>query len=209
MNLALLGATGGTGRQILARAAARGHLVTALARSPAKLENVTDASRVIQGDALDPASIDELVRGQDAVVSALGTTTRRVTRLYSDSASLILDAMKLYDVPRFVGIMAGAIVRDPALPMMFRFVVQPLLLRIFAGTYQDMRRLEEVVRRSDRSWTLVRPSGLTDAPAVGSYRVSERPLPHGWTVSREDLADLVVHCVEDPAERGKALFVAY
>jgi len=209
LKVALLGATGGTGRLIMSRASARGHVVSVLARSPSKLEPASDAARVVQGDALDPAAVDELVRGQDAVVSALGTTSRRATRLYSDSGLLVLDAMKMRDVPHFVGITAGAIERDPAWPIMFRLIVQPILLRAFAGTYEDMRRLEDVVRRSDRSWTLVRPSGLTDGPGVGSYRVSEEPLPRGWSVSREDLADFVVQCVEDPAKRNKAWYVAY
>jgi putative NADH-flavin reductase len=209
LKLALLGATGGTGRHILEEASGRGHLVTVLARTPSKLAVAGAAARVIKGDALDPAAIDELVSGQDAVVSALGITSRAATTLYSDSARLILDAMRRHDVPHFVAITAGAIVRDRALPTMFRFVVQPILLRVFAGTYRDMMRLEELVRQSDRRWTLVRPSQLTDASGVGSYRVSEQPLRRGWCVSRADLADAVLRCVEDPGHGNRALFVAY
>ena len=209
MNLALLGATGGSGRQILRRATAAGHRVTVLVRTPSKLDDTVDTARVIQGDALDPDAIDALVRGQDAVVSALGITTRTATKMYSESGRLVLEAMRRHDVPHFVTITAGAIVRDPGFPLFFRWVVQPILLRVFAGTYDDMTRLETLVRHSDRSWTLVRPAQLTDGGAVGEYRVSEKPLARGWTVSRDDLADLVVRCVEDPSQRNKALFIAY
>lgn len=209
MKLALLGATGGTGRHILERASARGHEVTALARTPSKLDGAAGKARVIQGDARDADAIDELVRGQEAVVSALGTTSRTATTVCSDSGRLVLEAMKRHEVPHFVAITAGAIVRDPGLPAMFRFVVQPILLRVFAGTYQDMMRLEGLVRDSDRRWTLIRPSQLTDASPADNYRVSERPLPRGWSVSRSDLADLVVRRVEDPEQGNRALFVAY
>ena len=37
MNLLIFGATGGTGRQLVAQALAQGHTVTAFARTPAKL----------------------------------------------------------------------------------------------------------------------------------------------------------------------------
>jgi putative NADH-flavin reductase len=37
MKLALLGATGGVGREVLSQALAAGHLVTAVVRNPSKL----------------------------------------------------------------------------------------------------------------------------------------------------------------------------
>lgn len=60
MKLALLGATGGPGSHILDRASARGHDVTALARTPTRLDGAAGKARVIQGDARDPGAI---VRG--------------------------------------------------------------------------------------------------------------------------------------------------
>lgn len=40
-------------------------------------------------------------------------------------------------------------------------------------TYRDMRRMEELVRGSDLEWTIMRPSGLFDAPGVTRYELHQ------------------------------------
>src|SRR5256714_6509621 len=52
----IVGATGGTGRQLLAQALERGLEVTALVRNPAKLSVQHPRLKVIQGDVLDSAT---------------------------------------------------------------------------------------------------------------------------------------------------------
>src|SRR5689334_46657 len=68
--LLIVGATGGTGRQLVAQALDRGYVVTALARNPSAIATVHDRLRVVKGDVLDPSSIDAAMRGQDAVLSS-------------------------------------------------------------------------------------------------------------------------------------------
>ena len=73
MKLLVLGASGGTGRQLVQQALQQGHVVTAFARDPAKIE-VTHANlRVVRGDILQANTVETAVVGQDAVLSALGT----------------------------------------------------------------------------------------------------------------------------------------
>ena len=62
----IVGATGGTGRQLVAQALARGYEVTALVRDPSKFHDEHAQLKVIQGDVLDYASVEA------AVLSALG-----------------------------------------------------------------------------------------------------------------------------------------
>src|SRR5436853_7826831 len=72
MNLLVLGATGGTGRALVEQALEQGHSVTAFARDPAKIRTTHKNLRVTQGNILDYSSLEVAVKGQDAVVSALG-----------------------------------------------------------------------------------------------------------------------------------------
>jgi hypothetical protein len=51
--LLIVGATGGTGRQLVAQALERGYTVTALVRNPAKLKLEHSQLTVIQGNVLD------------------------------------------------------------------------------------------------------------------------------------------------------------
>ncbi len=73
----IIGATGGLGRELVRRAPERRHEVTALARDPSRIIGQDERGRAVRGDVLDPASVDLAVRGQDAVVSALGTPSPR------------------------------------------------------------------------------------------------------------------------------------
>ena len=76
MNLLIFGATGGTGGALVEQAVEQGHVVTAFARDPSKVSTTHQNLRVVQGDILDPTSVEAAVRGQDAVLSALGVRVK-------------------------------------------------------------------------------------------------------------------------------------
>jgi hypothetical protein len=84
----IVGATGGTGRQLVAQALERGLAVTALVRSSSKLHVNHPQLTVVQGDVLDYASVEAAMRGQEAVVgvgdrSTWGADQRRKARTTS------------------------------------------------------------------------------------------------------------------------------
>ena len=68
----VIGATGGTGRQLVQQALDQGHQVTAFARRPSKLQIEHANLRVVKGDVLDYGSVEAAMRGQSAVLCALG-----------------------------------------------------------------------------------------------------------------------------------------
>src|SRR5437773_8799116 len=72
MKLVVLGATGGTGLEIVRQAIQRGHSVTALVRSPEPLNPFRDQMVIRQGNLLDAAQLEGVIRGHDAVLSAFG-----------------------------------------------------------------------------------------------------------------------------------------
>ena len=78
MKLAVLGATGRTGRLIVEKALAAGHHVRVLVRSPAKLALQSAQLEVLTGDPTDAAAVALLVKDRDAVISALGPGAERV-----------------------------------------------------------------------------------------------------------------------------------
>jgi putative NADH-flavin reductase len=66
MKVIVFGATGPTGRRAVDEALANGHEVTGFMRDPSKLVKNHDRLRVVQGDALDPASVEKALTGQEA-----------------------------------------------------------------------------------------------------------------------------------------------
>jgi len=71
MQLVLFGATGNVGRRIAAEALRRGHAVVGVVRDPAAVESPDPRVRLVQGDATNADSVAQVVRGADAVVSAI------------------------------------------------------------------------------------------------------------------------------------------
>src|SRR5207245_10954337 len=72
MKLFVIGATGGTGREIVQQALARGHHVTAFVRSPETVTFRYERISVIKGNVTDENQLAEAVQNHDAVLSALG-----------------------------------------------------------------------------------------------------------------------------------------
>jgi hypothetical protein len=69
--------------------------------------------------------------------------------------------------------------------------------------------MEEVVRASDRDWTIVRPPQLTDGPRTGRYRRAlDRHLPRGHRVARADLAAELLRLARDGDAVGHLVAVA-
>jgi putative NADH-flavin reductase len=110
VKILIIGATGGTGRILLDKALEQGHQVTALARNPSAVAPRDYRPRVLWGNALDPEAVGAAVAGQDAVLSVLGTRSRKPTTLFSASTANLVDTMKKHGVRRLVcltGIGAG------------------------------------------------------------------------------------------------------
>src|SRR5882724_8043804 len=72
MNLVVLGATGSTGLEIVRQAIEHGHSVTAFVRSPERLKPFRDRIIVKQGNLLNSAELERVIKGHDAVLSGFG-----------------------------------------------------------------------------------------------------------------------------------------
>ncbi|MFE7169989.1 NAD(P)-dependent oxidoreductase [Streptomyces sp. NPDC057616] len=195
MKLVVFGANGATGRQVTAQAIAAGHAVTAVTRHPEDFPLSHRLLRVAGADVLDPAAVEGCVAGQEAVISALGVPFgREPVTVYSEGVTHITQAMTKHGVRRLVCVTSTVLfgVPAPGETFFFRKVLEPLIARTVGRTvYDDMRRMERIVRDSEHAWTVVRPAGLFDAEAVSGYRIATSRLPGRFT-SRADLADALL-----------------
>ena len=187
MKVLIIGATGGTGRQLVAQALASGHEVTALVRNPAKIHIRHERLRVVQGDILDFESVERAVAGQEAVLSSLGTKSLfRRMKIFSKGRSNLLRAMTKHDVSRLICIIGiGAGDSRGHGGFFYDQIILPIILK---RIYQDKDKQEELIRKSDRDWIIVRPGFLTNGPPKGNYRVLTDLT--GITVGRISRADV-------------------
>lgn len=208
MRLGLFGATRGTGRHVLEMALAAGHQVTALVRDePAGLKR--EHLRVVRGDAVrDDDAIAEVVRGQDAVISALGRgRSFKSEGLIQNAAGRIAAAMQSERVSRLVFTSAfGLGDTREGIPFISRLFRDTLLRKIYA----DKEAGEAILKASSLNWTLVHPTRLTDGPRTGTYRVGERvPLEGAPSISRADVAEFLIQQIDDPTYMRKTVLVTY
>jgi uncharacterized protein YbjT (DUF2867 family) len=205
MRVLVIGATGGSGRQLVQQALARGHQVTAFVRDPAKLQIEHANLRIAQGNVLDYPTVESAMRGQDAVLSALGHLKfYRPTRIQSDGMRNILRAMETCDVPRLVcetALGIGNSVGRLGLP--YTFLLVPLILPFY---FWDKVRQEDLIRSSDRDWIIVRPGVLTNKPGRGTYQhgVNAGSYLLPGLVSRADVAAFMLKQLKDDTYLGLA-----
>ncbi len=208
MKLVIFGANGPTGRHAAEQAVAAGHTVTAVTRRPDAYPLSHPRLRVAGADVLDPAAVAGVMAGQEAVISVLGVPFSRDTvSVYSEGVAHITRAMAESGVRRLVCVSSTVLfgVPAPGETFLFRKVIEPAIARTIGRTvYEDMRRMEDIVRGSDRAWTVVRPAGLFDTQVRSDYRLATSRLPGRFT-SRTDLADALLR--EAVGDRHVGAFV--
>jgi uncharacterized protein YbjT (DUF2867 family) len=210
MRVLVIGATGGTGRQLVQQALDQGHQVTAFVRDPSKLHLEHANLRIAKGDVLDYASVESAMRGQSAVLSALGHKRFFYpNKIQSNGMRHILRAMKACDVPRLIcetALGIGNSVGRLGLP--HTFFILPVILPFYMW---DKLRQEELIIASDRDWVIVRPGVLTNGDARGSYLHGPAVGNYFWPVriSRADVANFMLKQLTDDAYVGAAPGIAW
>ncbi|MFE3444466.1 NAD(P)-dependent oxidoreductase [Nocardia sp. NPDC059180] len=200
MRITIFGANGPTGRLLTDQAIAAGHQVTAVTRQPDSFPLRHDRLAVLDADVLDRAAVDAAVAGSDAVLSTLGVPAGKGPIItYSRGAANIVAAMQRHGVRRLAVVSSSGV--EPRAysdgGFLFNRAFLPFVTRVLGKTlYDDMRRMETLIRAADLDWTIVRPSGLYHLPSVTDYAVVEGHADGRFT-SRADLAASMLALLDD------------
>jgi uncharacterized protein YbjT (DUF2867 family) len=212
MKLLVIGATGGTGKEIITQALALGHHVTALVRDASKPGLSPPVEKAV-GDVLDADSLKKALTGQEAVICSLGSAATgpfKEMTLLSEGTQNLVAAMHAQGVSRLVCITGtGAGESQGHGPWYYNWLIQPLMLR---GVYRDKTRQEAVVRGSGLVWTIVRPALLTNGAARGegaARALTELAGVHVGTISRADVAAFCLRELADGRYQNKAPVITY
>jgi putative NADH-flavin reductase len=219
--IALFGATGRTGRLVLAEAQRRGWPVRALVREANKLPAAPMLQTVV-GDARDSGAIDEVLqprgaggdrgdRGDSggsavrAVLCTLGMADITVPATdFSDSVRAIVAGMRRAGVRRIVAVASGVALPDAERGGYRGEQGTPDAYRHIAA--EHMRNHRTLAQAGDEwglAWTLMCPMNLVDDIAPGHARRAFETLPEGGTeTSMADLAAAMCDLVDDATAIG-------
>jgi putative NADH-flavin reductase len=157
--VALLGATGMVGDFLLREALARGYDVRALARTPAKLDEFSSRITIVQGDARDPAVIEELLRGSDVVISALGPVQADgdanlfINTIVTEN---VLQAMAGKKIARYMIVSGAGVVMPGDQRDLLGWWIRTLAQVGLADALQDKQAEYELLAKSSAEWIVVR-----------------------------------------------------
>ncbi len=186
---------------VTAQALTHGHEVTALVRRSIAIDPA-ERLRIVVGDPMRVDALAPILEGQDVVISCLGQRSRQDARLLHNAATAALTAMTRSGVHRYLVVSQGLLFpsRNPLV----------LLLRlILARLFADTTAMENLIRKGNVGWTIVRAPRLLEGGAAGGYRVEVEARPRGaWTMQYADLAAFLVDEAERPAHVNQIVGVA-
>ncbi len=192
MNVLIIGASQGIGRQLVGQALKAKHAVTAMARHVDQIPPPREGLRVVAGDILDPGAVRQALAGQEAVCLTIGVgVTFKPVTVFSRGTENVLAAMAGQGLRRLIvvtGIGAGDSKGHGG--FLYDRIFNPLLLRTI---YEDKDRQEALIRAADADWTIVRPGFLTNGPLTGAYRVlTDLTGVTAGKISRADVAQFIL-----------------
>jgi len=206
MNIAVFGATGKTGLEVVKQALESGHQVTAFVRDPAKLTIENKKLTLITGDVFDETSVAEAIKGQDAAVCALGAgSDLKKTTVRTSGTINIIKGMQQHKVKRLLVVTAMGVGESwNTLSAINKFFFAVLL----KSSREDHEAQETAVKESGLDWTIIRPSGLVDTPRTGVYDFGENIPAKTSKIARADVADLILKVLGEKTQVGKALTIS-
>lgn len=215
MKIALIGATGFVGSNILNELANRNHEITAIARNSktTELPNVT----FVKTDIFNVEELSEVVKNHDVVVSAYnpGWTNPNIYDDFIAGSKAILEAVKKSGVTRFITIGgAGSLFVAPNL----QAVDTPDFPKeIYPGASAARDFLNLIKEEKELNWAFFSPAfemhqGITTG-RTGKYRLGlENPVfdeNQRSILSGEDLAVVIADEVEHPKHHQIRFTAAY
>ena len=198
--LLVVGATGGTGREVVRQAVANGHTVRAFVRDEAKARAVLGESvQYFVGDVRSGAGIEAAIKGADYVVSALGSNVRNdpqntPERVDYNGVRLLAEAAAQARIKHFV-LVSSMGVTHPDHP----------LNKMFGNILVWKLKGEDALRASGVPYTVIRPGGLRDTTGgeAGIKAFQGDDLRNQGSIPRADVATVALAALGNPAAQGK------
>ena len=203
MKIAIIGVTGRVGSRIAAEALHRGHQVTGVVHS-SRAANAPAGVSIVQGDANQPDTLAPLLRGHDAVVSAV--------RFHDLKAAPLLQALKLAKVKRLLVVGGAASLETAAGKILLDSSDFPDAYKSEAVPGKQF--LDDLRSEKEVDWTFLSPSAQFEpGERTGKFRVGADQLladTEGKShISMEDYAIAMVDEIEHPRHIRQRFTVGY
>ena len=206
MKIAVVGATGPTGQEVVAQGLARGHEVVAYVRRPAALQSAAKLT-VIGGQLEETEKFATAIADCDVLICTLGTRSFKERNFMSVHIPMVSDAMKKAGLNRMVlmGALGGGEVPVNAYwfsKKMFKFMSKYI--------FGDRTVCEDALDKTGINWAAVYPAFLTNGPKLSNPDVVDMNVLKdvwGMQISRATVASTLLDLAEDSARPTRKVAV--
>jgi nucleoside-diphosphate-sugar epimerase len=200
MEVVIAGGHGNVARRLARLLLAGGDRVRGLIRNSDHADDLRqDGTEPVLCDleSATPEDVAEAIAGADAVVFAAGagpgSGAERKWSMDRDGAIRLLEAGVAAGVDRYVMVSSMGAENPPDDD------------EVFSVYLRAKAEADGALMASDRAWTVVRPTRLTDEPGTGTVGISLEPVRD--RVSREDVAAVLAAALHEPRTARKVMYV--
>lgn len=201
MNIAIFGATGFSGKEILREALAQNHKVTILVRNSSAVNIQHPNLTIMQGNVLNAADVAMSLTNQDVVINSLGIGGKgdgKPTTFISDATKIIIAEMEKQKVPKLIAMSnIGAGNSISFQPKIFKNIILPYFMKWLQVIIDDKNRMEPIIMQSSLQWIILRFPNITDKPAKKTISTSLDGECLKMNITNKDVADFIVKQITD------------
>ncbi|OIO74490.1 MAG: hypothetical protein AUJ57_02180 [Zetaproteobacteria bacterium CG1_02_53_45] len=207
MQVALFGASGGTGQCVAAALLGEGFKVKALCRNAAAMDDFAGELTIIQGELSDKKAVHETLCGCDVTICVFGPHLPYTDIFCAEATAVIVESMHKLGVHRLI-CQTGAMVGD--YPDNRSLALQKMV-DLFNNRYPalavDRSEQERIVRSSGLLWTILKPPRLTTGHVNEEIEVGcDLPVGVLSSASRATIAHWLIRELQHPSHIGETLF---
>lgn len=201
--IAILGAAGRTGQLLVDQAVAAGYEVVAFVRDTGETMAERPHVSVVSGDARRPEDLIKVLKGQDAVISTLGSS-KPGDRVIADSTISLIEAAHQTGVKRVIMMSSFLATKN--------FQPHPIIkfaLRLMGSIVSDIHSGEGRLQASDLDYTIVYATRLTNEPLNPHFKIVGADEEVGATdsISRADVASFLLQQLTDTTYVRKTVLI--
>lgn len=209
--IAIIGATGATGKFVLEGALNRGFNIRVLARTPEKLNHLKDQIDIVKGSIDDLEAVKKLFTGTDVILSTLGTNKKPNYIVEKGVRVMLKTIQSLNSKPRFIHMSAvglGDSKQACTKSWLWSFIVKVTFPLIGNEIFADMERAENLILAAKDVQAVIMRAAVLDNKKARGYKVCQSTDPVGkMFVSRRDIAAFMLNCVTDSSYDGRGISV--
>lgn len=206
MKIALFGATGRVGNELVKLLLQENHEVRILVRQPNKVQIHSQKLRILSGNARNKEDVEQVISGCDVVISALNTDGDDTLSI---ATPLIIQTMETFKINRILTIGTAGILQSRTQPEVFRFQSDESRRRTTRAAEEHLKAYLSL-QASKLTWTIICPTYLPDGKLTKNYRYCADYLPeNGREVSVQDTAHFTLTQLKNNEFLHKRVGICY